>query len=91
MGRLEKNDIRGKIWEPFGTQEGSGELCVWEIRKIGKFRSWEIAKIRISVASGDTGNSVIKKASGDWEKSLYVAEVRNAAETNARSADELEN
>ena len=38
MGRLEKNDIRGKIWEPFGTQEGSGDLCVWGIWKIGKFR-----------------------------------------------------
>ena len=61
----------------------SGDLEDWEIP--------EIVKIENSGASGDTGNSVIKKASGDWEKSLYVAEVRNAAEANARSADELEN
>ena len=53
MGRLGKSVIRGKTWEPFGTPEDSGELCVWKIRKIGKFRSWEIARIGNSGASGN--------------------------------------
>ena len=49
MGRLEKSVIRGKTWEPFGTPEDSGELCVWKIRIIGN--------------SGASGNLVATGAS----------------------------
>ena len=74
----------GTFWNPRGFR---GIMCLedpedWEIPELGNCENREF---------GSFGEFGCYRASGNWGKSLYVAEVRDAVGANARTADELGN
>ena len=97
MAKIENLLEPRRIWE-LGRL---GSLGDWEFPEMGRLEDLEIREIggnlfawqkkRTSWNLGGFGRLGDSEASGDWEKSVYVAEVGNGVRANEWKADELGN